>query len=76
MIFLNGEDHIAEAIECIVSQTWSNWELVLVDDGTTDGANAIARKYCAAHPDRIRLISHSDGRSLGMSASRNAGVRA
>ena len=48
----------------------------MVDDGTTDGATEIVRRYCAAHPDRIRLIAHPGGKNLGMSASRNAGVRA
>ncbi len=75
-IFLNGEAYIAEAIESVLAQTWRNWELVLVDDGTTDGATEIVRRYCAAHPDRIRLIAHPGGKNLGMSASRNAGVRA
>ncbi len=76
IIFLNGEAFIAEAIESVLAQTWPNWELILVDDGTTDGASDIARRYCEAHPDRIRLIAHEAGRNLGMSASRNAGVRA
>jgi glycosyltransferase involved in cell wall biosynthesis len=75
-IFLNGEAYIAEAIESVLAQTWRNWELVMVDDGTTDGATEIVRRYCAAHPDRIRLVAHPGGENLGMSASRNAGVRA
>lgn len=76
MIFLNGEKYIGAAIESVLAQTRSDWELVLVDDGTTDGATAVVRGYCDAHPGRIRLISHPGGRNLGMSASRNAGVRA
>jgi len=75
-IFLNGETWIAEAIESVLSQTWRNWELIMVDDGTTDGATEIVRGYCASHPGRIRLIAHPGGQNLGMSASRNAGVRA
>jgi len=76
IIFLNGETFIGEAIESVLAQTVSDWELILVDDGTTDGATEIVRRYCASHPDRIRLISHPGGRNMGMSASRNAGVRA
>jgi glycosyltransferase involved in cell wall biosynthesis len=75
-IFLNGEKYIGEAIESVLAQTRSDWELILVDDGTTDGATEIVRGYCDAHPGRIRLISHPGGGNLGMSASRNAGVRA
>ena len=73
--FLNGEKFIGETIESVLAQTWSNWELILVNDGTTDGAADIARRYCAAHPERIRCISHPGGRNLGPGASRNAGVR-
>ena len=73
--FLNGEKFIGATIESVLAQTWSNWELILVNDGTTDGAADIARRYCAAHPDRIRCISHPGGRNLGPGASRNAGVR-
>ncbi len=76
IIFLNGEDFIAEAIESVLAQTYPNWELALVDDGTTDGATAIARRYADAHPDRIRYLEHPGHANRGMSASRNAGVRA
>lgn len=75
IIFLNGERFIAEAIESILAQTYRNWELILVDDGTTDGATAIARDYAARHPGRIRYTEHENHENRGMSASRNAGVR-
>jgi len=76
MIFLNGEKYIAEAIDSILAQTYRNWELVLVDDGTTDGATAIAQDYAQRHPNRVRYIDHPGHENRGMSASRNAGVRA
>lgn len=76
MIFLNGEKYIAEAIESILAQSYTNWELVLVDDGSSDGATAIAQDFCRLYPDRIRYIDHPGHQNLGMSASRNAGVRA
>jgi glycosyltransferase involved in cell wall biosynthesis len=76
MIFLNGEKYIAEAIDSILAQTYRNWELVLVDDGSTDGATSIAQDYAQRHPDRVRYIDHPGHENRGMSASRNAGVRA
>ncbi|MDI1296699.1 MAG: glycosyltransferase family A protein [bacterium] len=75
MIFLNGEKYIAEAIDSIVAQTYDRWELILVDDGSTDGATAIAQAYSRRHPDKIRYIDHPGHENLGMSASRNAGVK-
>lgn len=76
IIFLNGERFIAEAIESVIAQTFADWELILVDDGTTDGATAIAQRYAAEHPGRIRYIEHPGHENRGMSASRNAGIRA
>ena len=63
MIFLNGEKYIAEAIESVLDQTLTDWELILVDDGTTDGATEIARDFAARHPDRISVIEHRGTRT-------------
>lgn len=75
-IFLNEERFLPEAIASVLAQTYAAWELVLVDDGSTDGSQAIARRAAAENPGRIRYIAHPDGRNHGMSASRNLGVRA
>jgi len=75
IIFLNGEKYIAEAIESVIAQTYENWELILVDDGTTDGASAIAKQYADAYPRKIIYTEHPDHENRGMSASRNAGIR-
>lgn len=74
MIFLNGELFIAEAIDSILRQTMTDWELILVDDGTTDGATAIARSYAELHPNRISYTEHPGHDNRGMSASRNRGI--
>ena len=75
IIFLNGEDHIAEAIESVIAQTYCNWELILVDDGTTGSATDIAMRYADQRPGQIRYIEHPGHENRGMSASRNAGIR-
>ena len=72
--FLNGERFIAEAIESVLTQTYRNWELFLVDDGSTDGATSIAKSYAARYPDRIRYLEHEGHRNRGISASRNVGL--
>ena len=74
-IFYNGERFLGEAIESVLAQTYPSWELLLVDDGSTDGATEIARSYAARHPERIRYLEHSGHRNRGMSASRNLGLQ-
>jgi glycosyltransferase involved in cell wall biosynthesis len=73
--FLNAERFIAESIESVLAQTRDDWDLLLVDDGSTDGSAAIARRYAAAHPAAIRYLAHPGGGNHGASASRNLGAR-
>jgi len=73
--FLNAGRFIEESIQSVLAQTYDNWELLLVDDGSTDGSTGIALQYAAANPDRIRYLSHDDRQNRGASASRNLGAR-
>lgn len=75
MIFLNAEPFIEEAIDSVLAQTYGDYELVLVDDGSTDRSTAIAKDYAARHPGRVRYTEHEGHGNRGMSASRNHGVR-
>lgn len=74
MIFLNGEEFIQEAIASVFAQTYENWELLLVDDGSTDNSTAIARQYAQQHPDQVRYLEHDQHQNLGTGRSRNYGV--
>jgi len=73
-IFLNAERFIAEAIDSVLTQTYQNWELLLVDDGSTDSSKDIALSYVENHPDRVRYLHHRNHQNRGMSASRNLGI--
>ncbi len=75
IIFFNANRFIREAIESVLAQTYESWELLLVDDGSTDGSAAIAIEYVQSHPDKIFYLEHQDHQNLGMSASRNLGIR-
>jgi hypothetical protein len=77
MIFLDGAEFIDEAIRSVVDQSgFDDWELVLVDDGSTDGSTEIATRWAKSDPDRIHYLEHPGHANLGMSASRNVGVDA
>lgn len=75
VIFLDARPFLAEAIESVLAQTYDRWELLLVDDGSTDGSLEVARAYAARDPDRIRVLHHDGRANRGMSASRNLGLR-
>lgn len=74
IIFLNEERYLGEAIESVRAQSFTDWELILIDDGSTDGSSEIARQ--ASEADRIRYVTHPNHENRGMSASRNAGIAA
>lgn len=77
IIFLNpGARYLEEAITSLRAQTLEHWELLLVDDGSTDDASAAARAAAAAEPGRIRHLEHPGHENRGMSASRNLGIAA
>jgi glycosyltransferase involved in cell wall biosynthesis/SAM-dependent methyltransferase len=73
-IFLDCAPFLAAAIESVLAQTLTDWELLLVDDGSADGSSEIARAYERRNPHRIRYLQHPDGGNHGMSASRNLGI--
>ncbi|MEA5567037.1 glycosyltransferase family 2 protein [Anabaena sp. UHCC 0399] len=76
IIFFNaGEKFFVEAIESIFAQTYENWELLLVDDGSTDGSSEIAIGYTQKYPEKVRYLEHEGHQNRGMSATRNLGIR-
>jgi glycosyltransferase involved in cell wall biosynthesis len=74
IIFLNADKFIREAVESVYAQTYDRWELLLVDDGSTDGSTQIALTYAERQPDRVRYLEHDNHRNRGMSATRNLGI--
>lgn len=75
MIFLSAEKFITEAIDSIMAQTYGNWELLLVDDGSRDASTRVARRYVDQLPGKVRYLEHDGHQNLGMSASRNLGIQ-
>jgi len=75
IIFLNAERFIREAIESVFKQTYDNWELFFVDDGSTDASKEIVLKYTKQYSKSIYYLEHDGHENRGMSASRNLGIR-
>lgn len=73
LIFLNEDRFIEEAVQSLRDQKLADWELILVDDGSTDRSTPIARQL-AAGDERIHYVDHPGHQNRGMSASRNLGV--
>src|SRR5215469_3745677 len=75
IIFFNAERFLEEAINSVFDQTYHNWELLLVDDGSSDGSTAVALELAHRHPGRVRYLEHPTHANRGMSATRNLGIR-
>ena len=69
MTVFNRERYVAEAIESVLSQTWSNWELIVWDDGSSDRSVEIAKTFAAVDP-RIKVYaSQHIGRGPALAAA-------
>lgn len=66
----NGEKYIRETIESVLAQTYTSWELLIIDDGSKDNSVDIIRDYQA--DQRIKLIQQPNA---GSAAARNNGIR-
>jgi glycosyltransferase involved in cell wall biosynthesis len=76
VIFLNaGEVFFREAIESVFAQTYDNWELLLVDDGSTDISTEIAKQYSDKYPDKLRYLDCEGHQNRGTGAARNLGIQ-
>ena len=73
--FFNGERFFGEAIASIFCQTYRDWELLLIDDGSADSSTAYAKRLAEEQPNRIRYIHHPGRNNRGLPASRILGLR-
>ena len=67
----NVERYLNRAIDSILKQTFTDYEIILINDGSTDNSFSIAQEYVEKYPERIRLITQ---KNAGLSAARNRGI--
>lgn len=66
------DNYLADTLDSVISQTYAHWECIIVNDGSPDNTEAIAKKYCN-RDNRFRyLFQHNSG----LSNSRNNGIKA
>ncbi|MEW6247794.1 MAG: glycosyltransferase [Nitrospirota bacterium] len=63
----NARDVIRETIESVLAQSWKDYDIVVVDDGSTDGSEAIVREF----GDRVHYVRQDNG---GVARARNRGI--
>jgi glycosyltransferase involved in cell wall biosynthesis len=73
--FLNSRKFLADAVKSVYAQTVSDWELLLVDDGSDDGGVEEALEYARRDPRRVRVLLPDGSAARGASAARNRGLR-
>ena len=67
----NAGQFIDETLESVLSQTYENWECIIVNDGSTDNTESVAKKWCEKD-SRFRLTNKENG---GLSSARNWGIK-
>ena len=73
MASYNYELYIGEAIKSVLNQTWIDFELLVIDDGSKDGSVALARSF-AEHDPRVRVLQHPDGKNHGLPETLSLGI--
>ena len=66
----NCTDTLSEAIESVLGQTMSEWELIMCDDGSSDATSEVAEFYIKKYPERMVLLKNKENRGLNYTLNR------
>lgn len=70
--YYNLREYLPDAINSVINQTFKDWELIIVDDGSTIDAQDIARDFITSHPDNQIIFLRTSNN--GLADARNAGI--
>jgi glycosyltransferase involved in cell wall biosynthesis len=70
----NYDWSIQETIDSVLGQNYENWELIIVDDGSTDNSVGIIEKYLKKYPKKIKLFFHKGGINKGLAETYQLGL--
>ena len=71
----NYAKYISETIESVINQTYEDWELIIVDDGSKDNSIEIINSYVNKYPEKIRLLTHPNNENRGLKETVKLGVK-
>src|SRR5882724_1252462 len=71
----NHARFLPAAIDSALAQTYRDFEIVIVDDGSTDESLSIAEAYAAKYPSYVRVLTHPGHRNLGIAKTSNLAMR-
>lgn len=68
----NVENYLSECLDSVLAQDYDNYEVILINDGSTDKSLNIANNYISKFNDKLKIISQSN---FGQSSARNCGLK-
>jgi len=68
----NVEQYLRECLDSVMTQSYNDYEVICINDGSTDGSMAVLKEYAEKYPK----VSVIDQENKGLSAARNAGINA
>lgn len=69
----NVEDYLEKCLDSVFSQTFDDFEVIIINDGSPDNSQAIIDRYCSKYPHKITALRQENA---GLSAARNTGISA
>lgn len=70
MGIFNCAETLEAAVQCILSQTYLDWELIMCDDGSQDGTYTLAEQLTKQYPEKIRLLKNEENMGLNYTLNR------